>query len=548
MFFGFFNLLQAHLHEEVNDSNKDSVENQSFLLCGRQINVCIKYLEITTAEERNKQSVLITARQCFFDRIIWCLGRLKNTISNPGNCLTNDQMHDDSSFIELLDYILGSLSIFINSSDNDQSTTNLADKRAELMMESRKVEEGVRNLLSMLMTFSNISLAFDKNPLTILSQKLFRISKEFKDEFSLADAKKTFNICGQRMKASELESALYKLENYVNDSLLRLVYQVFNDINSDPIGHLQKTQNTQDIEQFDMLIERFLLIGQFAISFCKDDIKILSVVRSCLASIETLDSYLIPAITSQTNDPSIEILKLHFYEEALELQTFIHFIIDTKAFCISLMEQIIEVTESNKKCFNKSSLYLTVDFAKILLTHLNVNAENLKLSQDKVLKFYFNDFKLILTECEAILNFPDPIDEFERRVLKRFNILKNTIKKLTSAMKIIANEFDVDENLKTAKIAEEFPSKCFDYFNSIRPSALSSILYESKRSMKYPKNTLTTPNKKKNKNESLRMAMFKKNDIKFEGNEISGKNDSTNLHITEILDQLSSLSIHIKKK
>ncbi|KAG5671400.1 hypothetical protein PVAND_001598 [Polypedilum vanderplanki] len=556
-FIELFKMLQNHLSKEVNAENKYSFANQSFLLCARQIMICIKYLEKTTRIENLNQITLITSRQCFFGRILWCLGRLQNTISSKVK--NNNLNNEECSFIDLLDDILDSLQYFLKN--DEHNTSNKAERRANLMIESSKIEENVKELLSMAMTFCNISLEFDKRPLTVLSQKLFKIANEFKKEFSLADSNK--NISSNNMKAIELENALCKLENFINDALLRLVYQTFNDINSDPFKNLLENMIDSDlekieIEKFDTLIERFLLIGQFAISFCKEDVKISSVIRSCLASIETLDSYLIPAISSKTNDPSIEILKLHFFEESLELQTHIHFIIDTKAFCESLIEQLIETEEKNKKEFNRSELFQMIEHSNILLTHFKVNSTNLNLTTDKVLKFYFNDFKLILKECEAILNYPEPIENFEKRVLKRFNILKNTIKKILSALKIKSNEFEDNKKAKEEeKINFDEEMLKSNYFNTIRPSALGSILYHSKRSQKkeIPKLELKSLAKKSpagkvssKRNDSMRMAMFKKNqEFKIDLNDEEKTNNETDLHITEILDQLSNLSIHIAK-
>lgn len=555
------------LHEFLNNGlgaspNKNTVIHQC-MLCANQIVVCLKFLEKTVSTEKEQNTCLITSRQCFFDRIFWCLVRLKSIINSANDHIISEQINEPANFIETLDAVLDNLSSFVNL-DDERNISNKAERRANMIMESKEIYEGINNLLSLTLSFSNIAVTSDQIPLKVLSENLFKVSREFRDEFSFSNTKLIdINAVKKRMKAVELESSLYRLENYVNDSLLRLVFHVFKDINECPIENLQSIEDSKimdaEIEKFDLLIERFLLIGQFAVTFAKDDVKISSLIKSCLASIESLDTYLIPAITSKTIDPSISILIEHFYEECFELQRNIHLIIDTKAFCVCLAEQIVDYIEINRKVFDKDSLINLLDFSKVLLTHLNIVSDNLKISEDKVSTFYFNDYKLILNECEAILNFPDPIENFEKRVLKRFNIMKNTIKKLLSAIKVKQNDFN-EENIQPAPKITELPSKNSDFFNSIRPSGYGAVLYESKRSIKNakitPKVTQQPPNSAKKsakkRNESLRREIFKKNNELKIVEDLSKSDedvlDNTDLHITEILDKLSSLSIHIPKK
>lgn len=525
------------------------------MLCANQIVVCLRFLEKTVSTEKDHKTCLITSRQCFFDRIFWCLVRLKSIINSANDHVVSEQINDQANFIEILDVVLDILASFVNL-DDECNVTNKAERRANMIMESKEIYEGINNLLSLTLSFANVAVSSDQIPLKVLSENLFKISREFKDEFSFSNTKlNDINAVKKRLKSVELESSLYRLENYVNDSLLRLVYHVFSEINENPLKKLELNSQGTEIDKFDILIERFLLIGQFAVTFAKDDVKVSSLIKSCLASLESLDTYLIPAITNKIEDPSIDILKEHFYEECNELQKNIHLIIDTKAFCMILVDLIIDSIENNRKTFDKSSLFVILNFSKVLLTHLTVASGNLKLSQDKVATFYFNDYKLIINECEAILTYPDPIDNFEPRTLKRFNIMKNTIKKLVSAIRVREADFN-NENLKPVVKITEAPPKNSDFFNTIRPSGYGAVLYESKRSIKHSKTpTIPQPSsiKKsaKKRNESLRREIFKKNELKFDENLTKNDEDildNTDLHITEILEKLSSLSIHIPKK
>lgn len=519
--------------------------------------VCVKFLEKTVAKEEDLSRELVTSRQCFYERILWCLARLKSTVKSANDHVLTG-IGEPENFITLLDQALDALSPFVALDGvGHANVTNKAEQRAELMMESREIREMIEVLLSHAMAFSNISVESDKIPLTTLSQNLLKVAMEFEEEFSLSQPGKKLNPSNQRLKAIELENSLFRLEKFVNDALLRLVYEVFHAMNQKPIEELKSTENLDEkIKDFDLLIDRLLQIGHFAISFSKDDQKVSTVIRSCVASVESLDSYLIPAISSK-NDPSIEVLQSHFEEETKSMMNHVQQIIDTKAFCSTLMDMLNQGIEGNRIDFDKKSLERLVQCSNVLLDHFQINSKSLKLSEDKVAKFYFHDFKLILNECDAILNFPEVIDDREARTLKRFKILWNTTKKLQNAIKNQGVTFEGDEKMLKAenplKFAD-FPSKCSDYFNTIRPSALGSILYESKRSMKLPKN-LTIASKstlrrsKNKKRSSLRIAIFKKQVQETAAVKTDDKpNDSFDLQITEILEKLSDLSTTLSKE
>lgn len=534
--------------------------DQSFL-CANQIIVCLKFLEKTVAVEA-EAGCLITSRQCFFERILWCLARLKSTTKSANDDVLTEIIEPEN-FITILDRVLDSLSTFVDL-DGD-IIVNKAEQRAELMMESQDIRGAVEQLLSHALAFSSIALDSDKNPLTALSQNVLKVAMDFEEEFSLAQPGKKSNVSSQRMKAIDLENSICSLENFVNEALLRLVYEVFHVMDGNAVADLIKVDDSSSqesrIEKFDLLVDRLIQIGHFAISIGNDQ-KISSIIRSCLASIESLDSYLIPAVTSKS-DPSFDVLKNHFDEEAKSLQFHVQQIIDTKAFCATLMERLNKDIESNRKEFNKSSLLNLIQRSNVLLQHFQINAKGLNLTTDKVTKFYFNDFKLILTECDAILNFPDPIEDREQRIIKRFRILNSTIKKLQNAIKnnqkTSFEENDNDEVKKCGHLAKvsHFPSKCSDYFNTIRPSALGSILYESKRSMKFtpkPENTskvlTNTLKRSTKKRKSLRIAIFKKNS-EFETEEAwhqEENHESLDLQITEILDKLTDLSTTLTQR
>lgn len=478
-----FNVLHKFLIFDITvPANRNTIIDHSFL-CANQIIVCLKFLEKTVnSESEGGGGCLITARQCFFERILWCLARLKSAIKSANDLILTG-LGEQENFISLLDNAFDILSSFMGLESANMRIANEAENRAEMMMESREVREIVEQLLSHALSFANIALDSDKNPINALSQTVLKVALEFEEEFSLSNPDKKANMTSQRIKAIALENSLCNLENFINNALLRLSFEVFHVMDGKVVKRMMDIKNQtkleEEIEKFDLLVDRFIVIGRFAISFISDDAKISSAIRSNLASIESLDSYLIPAVSSKS-DPSFEILQSHFEEETKLLQLHVQQIIETKAFCSILMDQLNSGIEANRKEFDRKSLENLLQRSNILLQHLNINSKNLQLTNDRVAKFYFHDFKLILNECDAILHFPEPIDDCERRIIKRFRILNSTVRKLQNALKNLQKSSfeDDDRDLKYENFEQvvELPSKCSDYFNTIRPSG-KLILY-----------------------------------------------------------------------
>lgn len=82
----------------------------------------------------------------------------------------------------------------------------------------------------------------------------------------------------KRILAQMLENTLFKLDKMVNDSLLRLVFDLFTKLDENPIGTLrvlsplgndEADQNVIDeqIEKFDVVLDQLLQVGSFAVSY-----------------------------------------------------------------------------------------------------------------------------------------------------------------------------------------------------------------------------------------------------------------------------------------
>lgn len=132
-------------------------------------------------------------------------------------------------------------------------------------------------LIGQVLAFVNVTLENDKKPLTCMCQKVLRESIEFQKSCSLLIAVNP-DEQNRRLRAATLENALYQLDRWINDSILKLVFAVFVELKVDPI---QKLRNLCDkgssqeeidsqVEKIDELFEKIVQIGNFALSFSWD--------------------------------------------------------------------------------------------------------------------------------------------------------------------------------------------------------------------------------------------------------------------------------------
>ena len=190
--------------------------------------------------------------------------------------------NENKSFIDCMDVVLDQLAPYSSYKDDtqagiNQSIVNVAENRAQAMYASQQIRSLINMILSHTLSFANVALQQDKRALSALCQKLLRECIAFQEECSL-DLKSgvPLNASNRKLKAISLENALYHLEDFINEALLRLVYTCFLDFQKLSIERLRKVIMEHDaddpeldelIADFDVNIDRITQIGIFAIAF-----------------------------------------------------------------------------------------------------------------------------------------------------------------------------------------------------------------------------------------------------------------------------------------
>ncbi|EAT48068.1 AAEL000900-PA [Aedes aegypti] len=555
-------------------------------LCLSQIVVCIRSLERTLTIEQDQKC---STRQCFLDRIIWCITKIKSFADDESSFAQD--CTSESNFVSFLDLALnlvGPLTVAFEDSGQNQ-----AQQDADTMMECARIRSVVEALITQSFAFGNVLDDEDKTRLTNVCQRVLKECIGLEKESALVEGAGRPDGQNRRLKASVLESAIYQLETQVNDCLLKIVFETFAEMDRKLIGRLRKMvkEGASDEEidnmtnRIDTMVDRIMQIGLFAISYA-DNYKAASDIRSCLASVEALDSYLIPSFYVNCEHHS-KLLEDHWLEESALLRCHVQRIIDSNAFALCLIEILEAGIDRLVESFNSMDAENLVRKANVFKQHMEINAGDLNLHQTETLKIHFEDFKMMTLECKAIVKCfeEDRLIETDR-ILKRFRVLLSKLRKVQlsiSAGKVSQPSKGAAVDLLPRNVAQtdeekEVDQSVKDFFsNSVQKPSTGSILYRSTRGEKSRRDSTvsllelksfsditaqlrkraeTTPDrniakglsaahssrKKLIKRNSLRVVLFKRQQSKQTAEYFESFKSDIDLQITDILDQLTDLS------
>lgn len=208
-----------------------------------------------------------------------------------------------------------------------------------------------------------------------------------------------------------------------------------------------------------------------------------TIVRSCLASFESLDSCIIPSLQSKgTSDIFAHLLEQHFNEEVSNFKKAIQEIIDSQAFASCYYELLNQTISQNDKEYNRESLEDIIKMAESLYEHfqLPVNAKVLQREGNRL--ELFKKFHLMVQECQAILKCSKTENVEEQRIMKRFKILRSILRKFIDELG--DRNGNVGGNRSQVFIMSDELSDSQQMFASIGISpSIRSILYNNQTPM-----------------------------------------------------------------
>lgn len=152
------------------------------------------------------------------------------------------------------------------------------------MLESTNIRVIIDSLIGQALAFANVALPEDLKPLKAVCQKVLKECIDFQQECSLDQTVQIGDEQSRRLRAAALENALYQLDNLVNDCLLRLVLDVFVELNENPLTKLRslvvkhtvtaleddKLLIEAQANSFDELSDKLQQIGVIAAAFASN--------------------------------------------------------------------------------------------------------------------------------------------------------------------------------------------------------------------------------------------------------------------------------------
>ncbi|XP_017076185.2 serendipity locus protein alpha [Drosophila eugracilis] len=415
-FLDFASDLKARLPEVA--PSGANLEVETIFLCLTQVVTCITHLERTINMEAPQMT-----RNHFLDRLDWCLRRLLVSWTQLENSITTEKNLEDHSFVELMDLALDHLDEYMDklSQNSNISLHILEDSFTE---DTYQLASIVNHIVRHSLAFANVAIKSDKKALTALCETLLSECSSFHEQ--AGDP----NSGHRKLEALSLERALYALESYLNEALLHLIFVSLVDLENTSVEKLKEAiqkdaEGAQGlISAFDTNMDRIQQIGVLAIAFSQD-IKTKTIVRSCLASLESLDTCIVPALQLPESVSSlhhVEILQEHFNQELLIFRNVIHEIIDS----CSLINNYLDMLGESIQVREKSHLMAIVQRGSVLVEHFRLPVNYSSLSEDG--KRVHKDLILILRECQAVVNLDIPVDP--KRIAKRLKILYSVLAKL----------------------------------------------------------------------------------------------------------------------
>lgn len=183
-------------------------------------------------------------------------------------------------------------------------------------------------------------------------------------------------------------------------------------------------------------------------------------------------------------------LEQHWLEETASLRYHVQRFIDSNAFALALIEILDRGIDCLKLDFNSTEAQKLIRKSNVFKQHVELNSSELGLDREP-LKIYFEDFKMMILECKAIVNcFIEDSTIDNGRILKRFRIMLSKLKKIQQIIclglmketvrdhadkKLSEAIAQTDEEKEVNRSVEEF------FSNSVQIPSMTSILYRSNR-------------------------------------------------------------------
>lgn len=436
--------LLEYIHKYISWGTLKGLRVQNtLLLCASQIQKLFPLLLRALEAAHQLSEQCIEAKDYMVQRMKTCFLKIKNIIK--GEVVEELDESDDLGgglFISHMDQALSLLAVFDSNSESSAS--------------SCQWKLSVEALLQHAMSIAQIASQFDFKMIHASGEKILResenLEKECKDPSSNPSVRKLHSL--------SLSNALEELEQRVCACVLKMYLQVFSDPYL-PLHTLcmQSSENQMEgnprkaddlsgaISNFDTHTDRILQVAVFAIACSEDRNRVLG-IRSCLASLESLEAHLVPALCTMylKQVPKQRVLASllveHWKSEVKLMRQLIDGIIDPAALAQVTHNVIWNPTAIIKKSImtgrtlEQSELTKlvksVVSNSEVLSDQLQASAEELGFVQHTLAWSSLKDLILAVREGKAVLRKIEELDLSLSvdRILKRCELLVSCVGKI----------------------------------------------------------------------------------------------------------------------
>ncbi|CAG9833873.1 unnamed protein product [Diabrotica balteata] len=432
------------LHKELNYKEK-------LLLYLQQLLTSLSLLINIFVRESEVEQPLMEIR-CFCQKqMVYSLDGIRQTLSQTA----------------IIDISNGNFVKWMDSALDKLNEIDYINKKQEAKNIFRDTKVLFEEVLSHAMSIAQVTLLDDYKKIRGSSQSVL----EALESLSVEINKPIPNTAMLNLFIDTCMNKLCALERRVNTAVLKLSLKVFSEYTLpleaihtfcfDKSNRGKQSELDNLIVELDLHVDRILQIGLFAVS-CSSCSNNCVKIRSCLASLEALETELVPAFTSVLNEISLNkiqlslLLKDYWLNQARILHKLICLIIDPFAFCEVIYEEnkllVADISESVK---TQSTMDVTLfdkllRQSKVLEQFMQIVIEDQQEANVSEIKNAYSDFKCVLNEVKTAFDVLPDERSSHLRIIKRCKILLSSIKNLWVCF---ADENTENQNLCTKDVS-----------------------------------------------------------------------------------------------
>ncbi|XP_045465946.1 serendipity locus protein alpha isoform X1 [Harmonia axyridis] len=539
----------SELMKKSNFSVESSSSQILIIINFSQMISCLDFLSDIMKEEHQVNLILEENRKVAINRIKYCLDIIEDPYRN------DLAITEFGLFLRWMDNALNSIAEI----NNDKEKIDVISK----FKEAKTIYE---DILAHAMSIAQICLDEDSKIINGSCKTVLDILGDLENELN----KEQPNNSMVSLFIDDTSNKLCSLERKVDTAVLRLSLFVFSKYCC-PLGKLfnfckHVSNDTYDSEEldniianFDLHVDRIFQIGLFAV-FCSSNIKSGTKIRNCMASLEFLETELVPSMKmimkngSMIQRTSALIYKNYWICEANRLKNLVYEIIDPLAFSKVIYNEITleinDVLERNKRNekFSKHVFDKIFDIGKVLVEFL-LTVVRIEAIRNEHFKNGIRKCNLITSEIGTAIDVLEDNNVVTNdRILKRCKILQAEVEKLLFLLKSNdeVSRTEIDERMESTKEENMDENMLFSHIVGRGKEILEnrSIMYRTPKNCKSINGDCDEGKLTSMTSFNMKLSNFKMN---FSFCSLD-KNNLASINIKDIFMNLSELTLSIKTK